>query len=240
MANANSWTVPISPTNAGSTPDTTIPDYFGTMTNGPIGTTRLSKIPGADPLVYQQFQDAQGLRDTIGKSMGTYFDALSKSQGSIDNSNQQDLASLNSLFDPNGYQAGLSNIRNQRTAALKNLDQILFGDMRRSLSMGRIGSGGAGLSSYLAQMAGSQAATTRANEAYDSANQQRLDLTSLINAQQGAIGKRSSLQDSAITRLLAPIGAQTQAYGANSNALTQAVQQALMNSLIGTGTRAPQ
>lgn len=237
---ATSWTVPTTPTNKGSTLDTSIPDYFGTMTDGPMGVARMSKIPGADPLIYQQFQDAQTLRDTIGKTTGTYFDALSKSQGSVDNANAQDMGELDALFNPNGYQAGLSGIRDRRAAALKNLDQILMGDMRRSLSMGRIGSGGGGLSSYLARMAGSEAAKTRANEAYDSATQQRTDLASLMSARQGAVGKRASLIDTALSRLLSPIDTVSKANATSSNALSQAVQQALLNSLIASGTKAPQ
>jgi len=199
---------------------------------------RLPKVPGADPAIYQQYLDAQGLRSTLNQTTGTYFDALSKTQPVADAAHASDMSQLDALFNPSGYQAGLSDIRARRASALSNLSTILQGDMRRNLSMGRIGGGGAGLSSYLASMAGSEAGKVRANEAYDAAGQQRTDLAALLSARQGAVGQRTSNLDAFLARFLTPGTTAASANSTASSALQQAVQQALLNSMIGVGAQA--
>jgi hypothetical protein len=239
---ATSWTtLPSASKNPTATGAAAIPDYFGTAQNSPEQIIRLAKIPGADPSIYQQFQDANTLRDTINTHLGTYFDALSKSQPSYDTAAQQDQTELSNLFSPQGYQSDLSGIRARRTAALSNLGQYLFGDLRRSLSMGRVGgAGGAGLSSYLARMAAGEAGKIQANQLLDSTTQQRTDLASLMAARQGSVGKSSTLLDSSLNRLLSPIDVSAKANSVYANAIQQAIQQALLNSMMGVGAQKTQ
>lgn len=236
---AISWTT--LPAAKASTQPGDIPDYFGTATSAPEKVIRLAKVPGADPDILQQFADAQNLHATIASSLGPYFDALRKSQPSVDSLTAGDLAQLNFINDPMGYQAAMANLRARRKTAVTDATTNLLGDLRRSLSMGRIGGGGgAGLSSYLSRIAAGEAGKLRVNEALDAAGQERSDLGALIAARQGTIGKGQTLIDSALSRLLTPIDATAKAGGLYGNAIQQALQTAILNSLIGVGAQVSQ
>lgn len=236
---ANPWKLPTLPAASLKAANdlSAIPDYFGT--GGPEGTkvARAARIPGADPGIYQGFVDAEQLRKTIGSSTSDYFAALSASKPASDQFAESDINELDALFNPMGYQEEFAGIRGRRSNALKNLDQYLFSDMRRALSQGRIGSGGAGgLSSYLARIAASEAGKIRANEAADSATNERTDLASLLAARQGSVGKRTGILDANLARILSSIDVASKGTGAASDAMTRAIQQALLNSIIGVAS----
>jgi hypothetical protein len=108
-----------------------IPDFFGTTKTPDLAVARLARIPGADPAIYQQFVDAMGLRDTLQQGTKEYADGIRASQPEADRVAGQDIAELDSLYSPTGYQAALQGTRDRRTKALADLNNILFGDMRR-------------------------------------------------------------------------------------------------------------
>lgn len=204
----------------------------------PEKVIRLAKIPGADPDILSQFADAQKLHSTIASTLGPYFDALKKSQPAVDNLTDGDLGQLKFINDPMGYQAALQQVRDRRAAAVKGATSNILGDLRRSLSMGRIGGGGgAGLSSYMARIAASEAGKLRVNEAVDASAQERGDLASLLAARQSTIGKGQTFIDSALSRMLTPIDATAKAGGLYGNAIQQAIQAALLNSIMGVGAK---
>lgn len=215
-----------------------IPDFFGTTKTPDLAVARMARISGADPALYQQFVDAMGLRDTLQSGAKEYGDAIRASQPEATRVATQDMSELDSLFAPTGYQAALQGTRERRTKALDDLNNVLFGDMRRGLGIGRLGSGGgAGLSSALARIAASEAGKIRANTAADTANQERSDLAALISARQGALGKRSAVLDSNLQRMLMPGKAEAEAGSTFSDALSKALLNILQNSFSGVGAK---
>ena len=213
-----------------------IPDFFGTTKTPDLAVARLARIPGADPAIYQQFVDAMGLRDTLQQGTKEYADGIRASQPEADRVAGQDIAELDNLDSPTGYQAALQGTRDRRTKALADLNNILFGDMRRGLGIGRVGGGGsAGLSSTLARIAASEAGKIRATAAADTANQERTDLAALISARQGALGKRTAVLDQNLQRALLPGEAEAKAGATFSDALSKALLNILQNSFSGVG-----
>jgi hypothetical protein len=211
-----------------------IPDYFGT--GGPAGSAvaRLARIPGADPAIYQQFMDAEALRENIGQSTGNYFSQLAAKQPRYDAATESDLSEIDAIMNPSGYQQAFQGVRDRRRAALSNLDRVLLGDMRRGLSQGQIGSGGGGgMNSYLARIAAGEAAKIRAQAEADHSTAERTDLSALMAARQGVSGKRGSIIDTLLSRLLQPVDIEAKANSIYSDTLGRALQQALLNSISG-------
>jgi hypothetical protein len=89
-------------------------------------------------------------------------------------------------------------------------------------------------------MAAGEAGKIQANQLLDSTTQQRTDLASLMAARQGSVGKSSTLLDSSLNRLLSPIDVSAKANSVYANAIQQAIQQALLNSMMGVGAQKTQ
>ena len=236
---ANNWLTALKPASATKPDDlSTIPDYFGTGAPSGTAITRLAKIPGADPAVYQQFLDAEELRKKVGQTTGDYFSAFDALQPKFTDAANADLSEIDQVMNPMGYQSVLQGIRQRRAQALGKLDQVVLGDLRRTLSSGQLGSGGGGgINSYLARIAASEAAKVRANEAFDAAGQERTDTTTLAQMRAAAAGKRSGILDSVLARLLQPADVANKSTSMYGDALSRALQQALLNSMLGVASQ---
>jgi len=222
---------------------TEMPDFFGTTApGGPAGTpARIAKTPGADPLVFEQFDQVSRLGDTIDATTAPFFAALTATQPALAAATGQETANLDAVYSPNGYQATLQAIRDARKKAFAGLNQQMLADLRRTLGLGRIGAGGAvggGLSSLLARIAAAESGKLRAQEAVDAATQERADTGALATMRAASQGQRQTLTDALLSRLLTPIDVEAKAGSTYSDALTRALQQIQINSYMGLGGRA--
>jgi hypothetical protein len=145
---------------------------------------------------------------------------------------------IGNVFSPGGYETQMANIRARRMSALEGLRGKLFGDLRRTLSLDRIGSGAPGLNSYLMEQAGDTASRIRAQEIADAAAQERADLQSLMEARAAQQGRRQIITDAAASRMYEPAEREMLTAGAWQDLLNRALQSALGNTSIGYATAA--
>ena len=113
---------------------------------------------------------------------------------------------------------------------MSGISDTVLADLRRALNLGAVGRGASGLGSYLTRTASNAAAKLRAQEVTDQATQERSDLGALMAARAAMQGRRQTLADSAISRLLQPAQAESTSLSQFQSALAQALQQALSNS----------
>jgi len=231
---------PTKPKKAG-TVDTTIPDYFGRTPQATdvLRPINLPKIPGADPFIWQQFQDAAALRDRLSGDVADFRNLIGTTQPAVADFSRQEISDVDRLFNPTGYEAELAGIRGRRAKAMAGLDDTILADLRRALNLqARGGTAGTGLGSYLSRQAAAEAARIRAAEPYDAAAQERADLAALMAARQGAIGKRQAITDSLLARLLSPTEKDIASQSASASALQQAINSALANLVQAWGLQA--
>lgn len=161
------------------------------------------------------------------------------SQGQVGQYAAGDIAELDRIFGPTGYESDLGNIRRTRQAAMANLNDTLLGDLKRALSLNsRGGTAGTGLGSYLSRQAASEAGKIRAQAAVDDATQARADLAALMSARTGSIGRRQSVTDALLSRLLAPADKEMGAQSGLNAQLQAALNAALANLVSAYGMKA--
>lgn len=217
-----------------------VEDYFG-RTPAAAESLRpisLPKVPGADPLIYDSFNRTQGLGKTLFGDAKAYRETVGGTQPLTSDFTREELADISRVYDPAGYESSLAQIRGRRENAMRNLSGTILEDMRRTLGLNRVGSGGTagtGLGSYLTRAAGSEAARVRAGEAVDSAAQARADLAAIMAARQASQGRRQQLLDANLQRILLPTQTDTEVLGRYNAQLAQALQQALANSTYAWG-----
>ena len=209
-----------------------VQDFFGRTPQAAelLKPISLPKVPGADPFIFNAFQDYAGLRDRIQGDLSKYRAGMEGTQPDVTRYANQDIGELSRIFDATGYESDLAGIRRTRTAAMDKLNDTILGDLRRALSLGsRGGTAGTGLGSYLTRQAAAEAGKIRASAAVDDATQQRSDLATLLAARSGSIGKRQSVVDSLVARLLAPTDKDLGAQSGLSTQLQQVLSSALAN-----------
>lgn len=236
------WTTPSLTKPKKATDLTAVPDYFGTTPSGTAAGTvaRLPKTPGADEAIFKQFEDVGVLRDTSNEALSSFIKQLGATQGGLTSATGQEVGNLDAVFQPTGYQQVLQTIRQNRANALSKVNQKILDGIRRTLGLGRTGSGGlvgGGLGGYLAQIAASEAGKLQANEAYDAAANERADALALLQARLGAQGQRQTLTDTLLNRLLVPVDVTSKSNANLSDALTRALQQIQLNSFMGVGAQ---
>lgn len=225
----------------GTTTPNGVQDFFGRTPGAAqfINPISLPKVPGADPLILQAFNDYGGLRTRTLGDLSKYRSGVEGSQGTVAGYAAGDIAELDRIFGPTGYEADLGNIRRTRQAAMNGLNDTLLGDLRRALSINsRGGTAGTGLGSYLTRQAASEAGKIRANAAVDDATQARADLAALMAARTGSIGKRQSVTDALLSRLLAPTDKEMGAQSGLQSQLQAALNSALANLVSAYGMKA--
>lgn len=221
----------------------TLPDFFGRT---PAATevlkpVSLAKVPGADPYISNAFSDAGANRTRNLSDLAAFRAALTGTMPQTAGWADQEIGDLGNVYSPNGYEAMIGASRANRAGALRNLNSELFTDTIRALGLDRVGSGGAsgaGLGSYLMRGAQAQAGKLRAGEAYDAAAQERADIAALMAARQGGYGRRQSINDSALQRMLLASQAENSGTGNYNALINQALQQALANLTQGFGLNA--
>jgi len=223
MATWNSLAQPV------SGPPREQPDFFGRTKTGAVRQLSLPKVPGADPAILGSFQDYARNRGMARSDLTGFRRAFGSTQPMVQQFANQDIGEIGRYFSPGGYEADLAGIRDRRAGALSALDDQILRSMKRTLDSRAIGTGTPGMSSYLARLAASEAGRLRTAEVYDAAGQERADLAALMTARSGSAGRRQTILDSALARLLVP-GQQEQAsLGASNTNLSNALQMALAN-----------
>lgn len=218
----------------------TIPNYFGRTPEAAdvLKPVSLARVPGADEAIYNSFTNLSNNRTQSQADTNAYRNAITQTNPAIGGWNAQEVQDLTNVFSPSGYEAQFGQIRADRANAMRRMDSSIFADTIRALGLNRAGSGGvsgAGLGSYLARLASSQAGKLRASEAYDASTQSRADLAALLAARTGAQGRRQALTDSMLTRLLNPSAAEATSLGSYNTGLNQALQLALANLVSAYG-----
>lgn len=207
-------------------------DFFGRTPDAAelLKPISLPKVPGADPLIKDSFDFLTPLKTRVQGDLEAYRNAIGLSQPDVAKATAQEIADMERVFSPGGYQADLAGIRQQRMKAMEGLNDVLLGDLRRALSLNsRGGTAGTGLGSYLARVAAGQAGKIRSEAAVDDANQARGDLAALMAARASTAGRRQSATDALVARLLNPAEKDLAAESGYSSALQRALQTALMN-----------
>jgi hypothetical protein len=147
----------------------------------------------------------------------------------------QETADISNVFSPGGYESMLAGIRGRRAQGMAGLSDTILGDLRRTLNLSAVGRGTSGLGSYLTRTASNAASRLRSQEIADAATQERSDLGALMAARAASQGRRQTLTDSWISRLLQPAQAESASLTQYQSALANALQQALANSEIAYG-----
>lgn len=198
----------------------------------------LPRVPGADPAIYQQFVDAEAMRQRLFGDVNAYRNALNQSLPRTAGFTAQEQQDISNIFSPGGYESQFAGIRDRRAASLSDLNNVILNDMRRQLGIDAVGRGGvsgAGLGSYLSTQAASEAGRLRAAEAYDRAAQERADLAALMAGRAASIGRRSALEDTNLARLMNPAAMEGQAASLYNTAFANALQNALANIIAAYG-----
>jgi len=208
-----------------------LPDFFGRTPEAVsvLGQVSLPKVPGADAAIEDSFKRVGAL----GQQQALDFGALRKSweanTPAVLKWNTQELADLDNVYNPMGYEAQFAAVRGRRENALTNLRDNLLGDLSRTLKLNSVGRGASGLGSWMARLTASQAARTRAAEAADMASQERADLGAIVAARQASQGRRQALLDSSYSRLLQPLTWETSGLSDYQTRMNSALQAALAN-----------
>lgn len=235
---AIAWNIPGRATTP--KPVSTVPDFFGRTPEAAqvVNPISLPKIPGADPAIHRSFMTAEELAKTLWGDAGAYRAGLAATDPNARGFANEEIADLGRVFSPDGYAADLSRIRQGRASALSKLSDTVLADIRRALNLGAIGRGGvsgSGLGSWMTRSAANEAARVRASEAVDAATQERNDLQALLAARTAATGRRTSVMDSVLNRLLSAGAVDTNATSASDAALLRALQAALTNTTSAYG-----
>ena len=212
-----------------------LPDFFGRSKTSRVQQLSLPKIPGADPMIRSSFDAAGRAYDAARADLGAYRRALAASMPMTSANLGAELADIGRYYDPRGYSADFAGIRSRRAGALAEIDDSIMRDLRRSLSSRAIGGGGTG--SYLARLAAAESGKLRSREAYDAAAQERADLAALMAGRTSGYGRRASLIDADLARILNPMERENAALGAYNSNLGKAVELALANLISAYGVR---
>lgn len=210
-----------------------VADYFGRTADSPVTPLSLPKIPGLDPLVKSQADLAEEQRKRREADLSAFRTALGAVP--VDAWGAEEGADIGRVYSPGGYEADLAGIRSRRAAGMTGISDTILADLRRALNLGAVGRGASGLGSYLTRTASNAAAKIRAQELADASAQERTDLGALMAARAAMQGRRQTLADSAISRLLQPAQAESTSLSQFQSALAQALQQALANSELAYG-----
>jgi len=210
MASLASGWAPISTTkNPWDTKATKQPDFFGRTPEAaevfkPIS---LPKIPGFDPILQSSALEVEGANKRFGDDSARYRSALLAADPEINRFSDQEIGDIDSIFSPAGYEAQMAGIRARRRRAIEGLQSTLFGDLRKSLGLNAIGTGGvagAGMGSYLMNKAADTSGRLRAQAVADDAEQERQDLAALLALRTGQQGRRALLSDAVASRAIQP------------------------------------
>jgi len=203
-----------------------VPNFFGRTpeARSTITEANFPKVPGADSYLEQAFRNLDPLGANLKADTGLFRSEVGRTQPELGGYLGQEVADISRLFTPGGYEQQFADIRGRRAKAFSGLSDAILGDLRKVLNLNaRGGAGGTGLSSYLMSTAANQAARTRADEAVDASTAERADLATLMAGRGAAAGKRQTLTDALLQRLMMP----AEKEAAASNVWTQQLQQAL-------------
>ena len=236
MASLASGWAPIATTkNPWDTTKSKQPDFFGRTPEAaevfkPIS---LPKIPGFDPILQGNAQEIEDLNKRFAGDAAKYRSALEASTPDINRFTDQEVGDIDSIFSPAGYEAQMAGIRARRRRAIEGVQNTLFGDLRKSLGLNAIGTGGvagAGMGSYLMNKAADTAGRLRTQAYADDAEQERADLAALLALRTGQQGKRSLLTDAEASRFMQPTGVEGTILSQSVQNRLAALQAALANT----------
>ena len=208
-----------------------LPDFFGRTPDAAsaFGQVSLAKVPGADSAIEDSFKRVGALGQQQALDYGALHKAWESNTPAVLKWNNQEVADMENLYNPMGYEAQFAAVRGRRASALSGLREGILGDLSRTLKLSAPGRGASGLGSWMARLAASQSARTRAAEAADMATQERNDLASILTARQAGQGRRQALLDSSYSRMLQPLQWETSGLGDYQTRLNSALQAALAN-----------
>lgn len=212
-----------------------VDDYFGRTpaAGDTLKPVSLPKIPGLDPMLASQATLAESQRKSREADLARFRAALGGVPAEAWAS--EETADIGRVFSPGGYESDLAGIRSRRAQGMAGLSDAVLGDLRRTLNLSAVGRGPSGLGSYLTRTASNAAARLRAQELADQSTQERSDLGALMAARAAMQGRRQTLTDATLSRLLQPAQAESTSLSQYQSALAQALQQALANSEIAYG-----
>lgn len=205
-------------------------------TTNPFSTVSNVKSESVDERLKKLFEgfDQAGTSGTA--AIADYGSAVKAATPAVAGQTASDVGALDSLFS--GRSASeLAGIRGRRKEALGQVVGRSMGDLRRLLGTTQLtmGGGGRGLGtgSFLAKLGLDKAADINARAAVDDAEAERTDWMDLLNRRLAATGQRQRLTDATAARTLLPYQAENERLGAQSNALSNLLQQALANNFFG-------
>ena len=215
-----------------------LPDFFGRTPDATSLMTPINyaKVPGYDPILKANAFDVAGTGRRSGIDLSRFRMAMDASQPDINKYGEQEIAEINRLYSPLGYEAQLADIRRRRVSALDTLQSRIFGDMRRQLNLDAIGAPSSGLGSYMTERAAGTAARVRDQAIADMIAQERADAAALAEARGAAQGRRGLITDTALARMLGPAEQDLKFQGGYQDILNRALQAALQNTDLGYAT----
>lgn len=234
-----SWSVPrptVPPSTATTNP---AGGFFGTTPEAAasINPISLPRVPGANPIIEGQFQDAESLRQQLAADSARYREAISGATPALERQNEQQLEFLASVFGGD-YARQLAAVRAKRAAAMGNLNNQILAETRQALNLNALGGqgvSGSGLGSYLTGVAAREAGRLRTAEAYDAAEAERADLNADFIARMQTVGRPQQLTDAMAARVVQPAQFDISANAALQAAYERALQQALANQTFAFG-----
>lgn len=210
---------------------------------------------GLDPFFTTKNTKSNDVQDQIGKLFGLFdkakqsatsaasgfSSAIQASQPRAQGYADQETSAVDRYY--NGSMAGeLAALREARQTAVNTATERAMGDLKRILSLERLGdspggSQAAGTGSYLQKLALDRASELRSQAALDDVNQQRTDLDALERLRMALTGQRNQIQDSTIQRQLLPSQMDAETFNRLVQQLAALQQSDLFNNFYGLGKR---
>lgn len=220
------------PFSMGQAPGAQAPNPYWTLEN-----TKSQEIESRLP---QQLSAMDRFRESSAADVGRYSDAIRRTQPQAEALAAEEMANMARYFNGD-VAAQLDALRGQRRNATETATQRALGDLKRLLSLERLGSspGGAqamGTGSYLQKLALDKSADLHAQAGIDDAIQARADYDALERARLGMSGQRQMLSDRVAQRMLLPMEAQAQQYGMTAQQLRNMLATILANRFYGVAS----
>lgn len=201
-----------------------------------------TKSPEIAAQIDQALGDLNKLRSSGTTDLSSFRTGIESTQPQLEDQTAQENAVLDRLYG-GGVRDDLAGLRTNERAAREEAVQRSLGDLKRLLSLDRLGQsqgGGqaAGTGSYLQKQAIDRASELRSQADLADAAQARQDYQNVFNSQVQLKGLRNQAIDELIKRGLTPLEAENQFYAMMADALNKAQVGQLANTFYGLGNPA--